>query len=353
MSTRTKTALERLAAQRFPSDEMLGPVPPIERLSWWPERSQPVSVTTPTTAATSLATAPSPWRWPQWPAATGLRPSSPLRRRTLLASGLAAGAFMTAVAVPYLMRGDSAAYAATPKMLSFTTTPEPGSAQEVLTGLAAHALSRPRAGGTGPYHYIHTRGWYLHTALGTDGRIRESGIRETDREQWVAEDGSGRLAVTHDGKQLRPPTGTYRPGGLTGHFLAGDSPEAVRAALVAQNPTGTAASWFITLSDLWKRQVVPPVLHGVLLDILATQPGVSITGTTVDRAGRRGIAVSTEDHRASAKRLVLVLSEDNGDLLDFEEIALEPGGLPIRAPATVGYTLWLTTGYTSTTEQHP
>jgi hypothetical protein len=40
-------------------------------------------------------------------------------------------------------------------------------------------------------------------------------------------------------------------------------------------------------------------------------------------------------------------------LLDYEEIALNAGNLPIQAPSTIGYTLWLASGYTTTTTERP
>ena len=323
MNTRVKTALDRMAAQQFPSVEAMRDAPPIERARWW--RDRPADVTASPTTRVPLR--------------------SPVRRRLLLAGGLAAIVGAAVLVLPSLPGG--VAYAATPPLLAYE--PVAGkTANEVLAELAGRARGQLGPVGAGRFHYVHTRGWYLHTATDDTDRLLRSGIATVDREQWKAVDGSGRLKVS-DGTP-EAPNATFPPGGLTKGFLADDATVAdVQARLNQDTPSGIANA----VSELWARQVVPPVLHSKLLTILASQPDLTLLGTTTDRAGRRGVAIGVERRQGIAERRVLVFAPDTGALLDSELIALEASELPVKVPATIAYTVWLGTGYTATTEQRP
>ncbi|MBC8093350.1 MAG: hypothetical protein H7Y15_15700 [Pseudonocardia sp.] len=147
--------------------------------------------------------------------------------------------------------------------------------------------------------------------------------------------------------------GIHRPGGLTGGHLVDLPPGRLLAELNARNPNGTTAGWFRVMSDLWKGQVVTPAVQGTLLAIVSRREDLTIEGTTVDRAGRRGLAISVVGEVAPATRVVLVLDEGSGALLDLEKVAIERSDLPVRVPATVSYTMWLDSGYSSSTTERP
>lgn len=321
MNTRTKTALERMAAQRFPSDELLRdtqPDGPHARLL-----GEPLIIPS---AVADLS-----------PSRTRIR----TRRRVLVAAALATVAAAGSVTVIPRLAGP-AADAATAPLLQYTPLPEKETATDMLTDLAARARSQPPLPGSGPYHYIHTRGWYLHSAQTTDGRILDSRIEASDREKWIASDGSGRLEEVRGGQRTRW-SGTFGPGGLT-----------PAAEVLQHSRTRTTADWFQAIRETWSLQAVPPEQQSELLNTLAAQPNLVLEGTVNDRAGRQGIAISTVTQGETPEmRYVLVLDPETGMLLDFEEVALTSDGLPIEAPATIGYTLWLASGYTATTTERP
>lgn len=283
------------------------------------------------------------------PEDAGRRRPTAVRRRLVLA-GVLAVALAAASAAPTLTASPS--YAATPPMLQFVPVAGQPSAASVLADLARRARRQPPARGQGRYHYLHTKGWYLHMSADEDNRIFDSGIAEIDRQLWQAADGSGRLfQVIPDDPSGMPPDRVLGPGELSGAFLsAGATDAAVRATY---GHAGTAAGWTRTIEELWSRQVVPPVLHARLLDDLAAQPGVTLLGDTTDRAGRRGVAVAVEDQRGPRERLILVFHPDTGALLDAETVVLQDSELPVQPPATISYTVWLATGYTETTSSRP
>ncbi|GAA4535921.1 hypothetical protein [Amycolatopsis samaneae] len=213
---------------------------------------------------------------------------------------------------------------------------------DILTKLADQALRQPPPRGTGRYHYVHTQGWYLATAQTTSGRVLDSRIEPTDREFWVAEDGSGRIAETRDGRPSRM-SGTYEPPGLLGEFVTGDSVDALQATLLRRNPTRSPQGWLKLTQELWTRQVVSPALHAAVLRILAAQPELSQDGPVTDRVGRPGVAVSAQS--TPAERYVLTLDPGTGGFLGFEQIA--PG------PAGAGCTVWRDSGYVPDTTTRP
>ncbi len=57
------------------------------------------------------------------------------------------------------------------------------------------------------------------------------------------------------------------------------------------------------------------------------------------------MAVSTESsHSGLNTRYTLIFDPKTGMLLDYEEILLEAGKLPVKVPATLSYTVWIITG---------
>ncbi|MFE9203850.1 hypothetical protein [Micromonospora sp. NPDC007230] len=218
----------------------------------------------------------------------------------------------------------------------------------MLMDLAARARQQPAPPGIGPYHYMHQRGWYLGVAANTEGRILRSGITEIEREQWIAADGSGRLK-RDDGVSIASDQ-EFGPGGLYAGFVSSTAtPESLRTALNAN----TSAGFLRAVADLWGRQVVPPNMQGDLLELLASQPGVTAMGQTTDRVGRPGVAIGADKTDGVAEKIVLVFSPDTGALLDAESIVLEKSDLPVQVPATTAYTVWLDRGQTGSTEVRP
>jgi hypothetical protein len=337
MTSRAKTAVRRMAAQHFPSHDVIEAVVATEPPRLFAD------------------TPPPPTRTPvvDRPA----RAIPPMRRRIAMAA-TAIGVIGVGLASLLLPRsGGSSVYAWTAPMLTYQASIAQGSAMDALHTLADHAAGQPDPPGSGPYHYVHTSGWYLHTDTATDMTVLASGIAVVDRRQWIRADGAGRLVISEGGQPSRL-SGDYQPGGLHADFLPSTDDAALRAILLGSDAgTRDAAAWFETIRNIWANQVVTPQLQSVLLDILAGRPGTTMDGTTTDRAGRAGIAVSATSASTAPgtpqMRYVLVLDPQTGMLLDYERVALTAGGLPIQAPATIGYTVWLAAGYTADTVATP
>jgi hypothetical protein len=320
MTSRVKSALARMQAQPFPDG------PP---------------------ADAELATFPQGFRGNSVPAAApvhGRRRA--VSRRAVLVGGLATAVAATSIAVPPLL-GGTAAYAVTPEMLTYT--PVAQSARDLLGTLAARAREQPAAQANGHYHYMHQRGWYLGVAGDTEGRILSSGINEIIREQWIAPDGSGRLR-RDDGRSAVSDE-HFGPGGLLAGFVReGGMPEVIRSS---GSGGKDAVGVLRAVADLWGRQVLSPRQQADLLLILADQAGLSVLGETTDRAGRVGVAIGAEHREGAGERLVLVFAPSTGALLDVESIVLKDSDLPVKAPATIEYTVWLATGHTSSLQSRP
>jgi hypothetical protein len=80
--------------------------------------------------------------------------------------------------------------------------------------------------------------------------------------------------------------------------------------------------------------------------MLADERQLTNAGTVTDRIGRTGVAVSTESSNSGLNtRCTLIFDPNTGMLLDFEQVLLEAGKLPVKVPATSSYTVWITTGH--------
>lgn len=333
MNLRTSTALARMAAQPFPAADALGDTERSDRalqlLSQLNRGTPPLDVAPGRTAVLT-------------------------RRRVLLVAGIGAVVALGSATV-YPGLTSPTAYAATPPMLQYAPVDAKETPTNVLDGLADLARRQPPPAGSGPFAYIHTQGWYLYTSQMTDGRTLDSRIEVSDRELWLAPNGAGRIEETRAGQRTSV-SARYEPGGLAPWTAPAGPVAGLQDRLVDQNPGRNPADWVSAVKDIWNNQAVSPALQGALLNILATQPGLHLDGTVTDRAGRRGIVVSADGAapgNGPRTRRVLILNPDTGMLLGFEEIALEAGGLPIKAPATIGYTLWLSSGHTNNTDTRP
>jgi hypothetical protein len=247
--------------------------------------------------------------------------------------------------------GASPGDAATAPMLHFVAFNRPVSSRELLMHLAGRAEQQPPARGEGPYEYMQSRGWYLTTHQTTEGVVFRTEITEIDREQWRAEDGSGRVADTENGATQSWDTGpTDFP--RTRMDAGGVSAPLLRDRLLADGKGRTAAHWFGGIRDAWSSQIVAPALQGAYLSILADRDDIEVLGAVEDRVGRPGIAVSTS---AGDRKLVLILGESTGALLDYEEIATTPAAaeVPIPLPSTVSYTVWLDTARVVSAGERP
>lgn len=273
----------------------------------------------------------------------------PSRRQLVPFVSILAVALIALILAGPLVWG-STSYAATPNLLRYQASQTREDPTSILQQLADRASRQP-ALPDARYDYIRTRAWYLATDQTTDGQVISSRIEPSDREVWIAPDGSGRIQDTRGGTLMRW-SGDYTAGHLSTPLKANGTATDIGTELRQQGAHRSTVAWFDAVKQLWATQVVPPTMQSALLQILATQPDVNVAGTVTDRAGRQGIAVSTESPTPRMK-YVLVLDENTGMLLDFEEVAVEEGSLPVKSPATIGYTVWLSTGRVPTTGDRP
>jgi hypothetical protein len=223
-----------------------------------------------------------------------------------------------------------------------------------LAELAARAEIQPPPPESGPYSYVHTQGWYLATDQMTDGRILDARVEETERELWVAADGSGRIKETRDSRPSQM-SGVYGPGGLYPGPLAATQAGVPAHVAVRQTSSPLPVGWLKDMKSLWLSQTVPPALQADLLRHLAIQRGLRLEQTS-DRAGRPGLAVSADDppsrsgHRS---RHALVLDPETGMLLAAEEIAVQRSDLAAGMPDPHSHTSWVRTGYATYLDTRP
>jgi hypothetical protein len=244
----------------------------------------------------------------------------------------------TFILVPH--GGGGSAYAATPPLLQYQTTAAAPSGQELLRQLAVLA-ERQSPKPAGRYDFVKTRGWYYEVSVDERGAVTGQ-LDPTFLQQWIAPDGSGRLEETRSG---RTTLNDSAAGGFAGPQAWPTDPAALRAQLAKSHPNYGTFESFTAVGDIWSVQVVSPRLQAGLLRMLAGERELTNAGTVTDRIGRSGVAVSTESsHNGLKTRYTLIFDPKTGMLLDFEQVLLESGKLPVKVPATFSYTVWITTG---------
>lgn len=174
------------------------------------------------------------------------------------------------------------------------------------------------------------------------------------RETWATTDGSGReMRIT--GGQITTDS-QFAPGTPVFYQNLPSDPATLESDLAKARPSNGTYEWFVAVTDVWGvGRPVPPAVQGGLLTLLSSKPDIAVLGTTIDRAGRRGIAISTDTTAVGyPQRNILIFDTSTGALLSYEEVALADGAaLPVKAPATVGYLMWLTAAKVSTTNTRP
>ncbi|MFC5662958.1 CU044_5270 family protein [Kitasatospora misakiensis] len=292
----------------------------------------------------------------------------PVRRRTIVSvavTGVLALAG-TAVATGLLpLPGTTAgqSYGATPHLLESTPMPSDNTLAGVLTGIADRVEQLPDASAADArYDYVRTRSWDLWTAVRE--RTATSAIVVQDREVWLAADGSGRLrtASVEDGSA---PTASDRAAGEDSVLGAGvlsvpdqkwsTDPAVLATQLDRGHPAAAGPSErLVAVADVYRSQHIAPQLRAALLRVLAESPELQLDGTTTDRAGRTGVAISATTGTGLPRRHTLVFDPATGSLLDAEQILTsDPGKLNITVPAVVSYQLFLASGRVPTTDDRP
>lgn len=217
----------------------------------------------------------------------------------------------------------------------------PPAARDELHALA-DKLSPARYDNTsGRYTYIRTSGWNTVIDASPDGRIQM--IRPQDKQIWYLADGSGRITT----KQLPPaypneesrryweqqapaPSPTPHTSAQSDHTAdlpAGQigpqeplPPDPARLAAmlgvdqIAEHGPGMV---FTSVRDVYATRLVPQQTRAQILRILADLDGISWRGTTKDRAGRPGVAISIDGTNAEQ---LLIFDPRTGTLLAWDEV---------------------------------
>jgi hypothetical protein len=251
------------------------------------------------------------------------------------------------------------AYAATP--LPLAIRPVAGDARGRLEQIAGRLAGTGAPAADTPVEHLVTDSWNLDSAV--DGHTVTSAVIPSHEQLWRAPDGSAltieeylapqfpsardRAAWRDDGSPGadRSPRRTPYPAGT---FAAawGDRPPVepgrLRTWLRRQDTSDTAIPTAIT--ELLHERVLTGPERRALLDVLATEPGLRLLGTTTDRAGRAGLVVAATSSASGGDiSHRYVVSPDTGAVLAHESILT--GGaeaLRVRRPAVISYNTYIT-----------
>ncbi|SIR36588.1 CU044_5270 family protein [Micromonospora avicenniae] len=215
-----------------------------------------------------------------------------------------------------------------------------------LRALAARLVDAPQDASGGRYSYWHTKSWGGSATMSPEGHMM-SDVRE--RREFVADDGrrwqedkplgvefpdtasreywSTRLrSPSADPSATRPPQGIREiPPDPVDRRLPADRAELARW-LRTDRPAGELV---MRTYQLYSSYLVPRRTRADLLTILAEKPGFVWHGKVVDRAGRRGVAVTADlvpppGERLQRAQMLLVFDPSTGELLAYEYLETAP-----------------------------
>ncbi|RKF28111.1 CU044_5270 family protein [Micromonospora globbae] len=274
-------------------------------------------------------------------------------RRTVLVGAAAAVAVLGSAGVAQVLRNGAPTGAVPAQPLAGTVlepvayeVPAGVPAGPHLRALAARLVDGPPDESRGYYSYQRTRSWGGFATVSPEGYMM-SFVRET--REWVADDGrrwqdttplgvefpdaasreywSARpQSPSADPSATRPPEGIREiPRDLVERRLPADRAELARW-LRADRPAGELA---MRTYQLYSSFLVPRRTRADLLTILAEKPGFVWHGRVVDRAGRRGVAVTAElvpppGQSPQRAQMLLVFHPSTGELLAYEYLETAP-----------------------------
>lgn len=288
------------------------------------------------------------------------------RRRHLRRAGLAAtsvaAAVLVAVGASVLPGGTPPVAVAdgSPQMLAYPIDPaelEQGDgepAHDALLGLARTAAAQDDPVPAGDVQHVLSQSWLMSTTVTDDATTTT--IDPTIDETWLGPDGalvSLQWRGTHldaDGQLVdvgtgpadaavdRIPPGVFDPGLVAGLSL---DPVVLRAQLmaplaeigcagasgpstVAGDPGNGAWCLYQAVTSLSAKYVLPSDLEAAIWTVLADEPGVTLAGEVVDRAGRASVAIAVPAVPNDLDPVVRVLLVDRGSgrMSGLEEVTL-------------------------------
>lgn len=237
-------------------------------------------------------------------------------------------------------------------------------ARTVLDHLAAVAAAQPVPAAEGRQE-ISSYAWFVASTTDADGTT-ESVLAPMYQTMEVSPDGSAvnRVvqgpALDRDGRII---DGRYPPGGpqSTDEFPPGSvdpqraqllprDPAALRTALLAPLEgfgcganAGTTADCLVRqFVEVQNTAVVPPDLTAAMWRVLAAEPAVVTLGETTDRLGRPGVAVAFDTGLDVPRAVkVLIISPDDGRLLQWEDVLTDDPERGVDSPAVHGFQVYL------------
>lgn len=297
-------------------------------------------------------------------------PVVPLRRRAarrwFVAAGAAAAAVAAVVVGLGVLPGDeppAAVATGSPPMLAYPLAPDHLAAGEgeparaTLLELARTAAAQTDPEPAGDVQHVLSQNWWTSTTVTADGSTTT--IDPTVLETWLSPDGSYAAAewrgapLGEDGR-LEPvdtapgsaavdrlPAGTFDaglvdalptdPAALRDRLL---EPYAGLGCVPGTDPSVEAWCVYTAITDLALRYVLPSDVEAAVWTLLAEEPGVTVAGTVVDRAGQEAVALSVPAGPADLDPVVRVLlvDRDTGRLSGREEVTLSSEVLGLTEP---------------------
>ncbi|KXK62869.1 hypothetical protein AWW66_05925 [Micromonospora rosaria] len=289
------------------------------------------------------------------------------RRRLVLAAGGAVLAVAVGGVAVQTVRQPQPAYAATPAILTYGPPASAEPASTRLRRLAAVAAGQPapqRPAGT--VEHLESANWFLDSST-TGGRTTSAVVPQQWR-SWRTDDDAGRTI-----RRTLPPTfrsaadrqewvrrgGRIESSEQTEDFAAGEfssvwrGPVPTDAATLrewltaGQSAHPAPVQYLEDLAQLAGLRLLGPAQRAAALTLLAELPGVTVTGTVTDRAGRAGEAFSiTSDAHGLPAQYTVIVDPRSGALLGYEEVLTERAGmLNVTIPAVITYRSYLVADY--------
>ncbi|MFG2050416.1 CU044_5270 family protein [Micromonospora sp. NPDC048935] len=289
------------------------------------------------------------------------------RRRLVLAAGAVVLAVAAGGVALETAREPQPAYAATPAILTYGP---PGSAEPAsvrlrrLAEVAARQPAPQRPAGT--VEHLESANWFLNSSI-TGERTTSAVVPEQWR-SWRTDDDAGRkirksLPPTFrsdaDRREWKKRGGRIDSSEETRDYAAGafysrwrgaapTDATALRGWLTAGASAPEAPVQHLeAIAELAGVRLLNPAQRAAALELLADLPGITVTGTVTDRAGRPGEAFSiTSDAHGLPAQYTVIVDPGSGALLGYEAVLTERAGmLNVTIPAVITYRSYLVAEY--------
>jgi hypothetical protein len=284
--------------------------------------------------------------------------------------------------IPSLVSG-VALIAAIALVLSQGGTPSPRPAILTLEDVARVAAAVDPQPVDGRYRYTRSRDGYLSSvSFATESGDAASGMATafvpSEREIWIAPDGSGRLKTVSGEPRFfgpkdrerwiemgKPSFGgnrteddTFEAGELFYEDFSGlpDDVDALYEEIERRSqegPDGVRAEMFDVIAGLLRETVAPAELRANLYRVIDRIPGVTLQSAT-DEAGRRGVSAAIEYRHAGRFLKEIVFDPETSEVLgEREKLLEEVSWLDAPTGTVIGYSINLDDGFVDSVRDRP